>query len=470
MGLAFILAAVTLSAEPAPAAGTIPPEKRVDYVNRSADRLKGPNAWKHYRRADDAFVWIGELADEADDADWANAVREVEMNSHVLETAPAWSEAHAEVIEDWLTANEKVLKAIKKATRYTRCHVPVDGRNERFHRVANTAIPTELLYLSTLMAIKANDCARRGRWKEAYQWNVRMHRLSSHLQQLPFRGKHGMATRPEREAAALFLALLGRHYRDDAPKFLERARALDEHRCPDAVIDEVEALRARDYVEACHEWAEDSTRHPDLGESFSSRRAWDNSRLPQNVYRASPHTSLDDLRTAIRNNSVEQELAVAKKLDVLRSEWNARPFHQAWKQRDAFLASYCETMQTAPGLSAEGCSFIDTYQAAMYRELTNLHRTAVDCVVAIHEFRKANGHLPKSLADLVPDFAKTPHIDSFSGKPLIYHATSDGDDFTLHSVYLNQVDNGGLHAPGVEPGGDFVFWPPPLRKITALEP
>ncbi len=471
MGLAFILAAVTLSAEPAPAAGTIPPEKRVDYVNRLADRLKGPNAWKHYRKAMDTFVPIYQLRIDEADPDRAAALDELDLNTRTLTLMPNWSTKQTKAIAGWLAANEKTLKTIKKATRYSRCQVPLEAKGRRLHDGVSTDLLVEFRPLARLTAMKANDCAQRGQWKEAYQWNARAHRMASHLHQRPFHVQHLVAAACERDAAAQFLALLSRHYPNDAPGQLEKARALDKHRCPVAVTDEVEALWARDHVESWHEWAQDPTRHPGLSEFLSSWTA-----LSQDVPTVEalagtpPFKDADELRAAIQASSVEHDLAVAKKLDTLYQEWIEPPFHQAWKQREAFHARYCESAKTAPSLAVYGCGDLQTHRLTMLRELTRLYRTATECVIAIHEFRDAKGHLPKSLADLVPDYAESPHIDSFSGKPMIFRVTEDGSDFTLYSVGSNQIDDGGLHGRELDDDSDFVFWPPPLRKIEALEP
>lgn len=65
-----------------------------------------------------------------------------------------------------------------------------------------------------------------------------------------------------------------------------------------------------------------------------------------------------------------------------------------------------------------------------------------DTSIAIEQFRRANGSLPLTLAELVPEFLPAVPIDSMDGNPLRYVVNDDG--YMLYSVGRNGVDDGGV--------------------------
>lgn len=77
-------------------------------------------------------------------------------------------------------------------------------------------------------------------------------------------------------------------------------------------------------------------------------------------------------------------------------------------------------------------------------------------VCALERFRLTNGHYPKRLEELVPQFiTQLPH-DIIGGKPLQYHRTADGK-FLLYSIGWNETDDGGQISQD-HTHGDWV-WP-----------
>ncbi len=67
---------------------------------------------------------------------------------------------------------------------------------------------------------------------------------------------------------------------------------------------------------------------------------------------------------------------------------------------------------------------------------------SADTALAIEQFRRANGKLPESLDELVPEFLAAIPMDPMDGEPLRYVVNDDGD--LLYSVGRNRVDDGGV--------------------------
>ncbi|MBC8352422.1 MAG: hypothetical protein H8E66_10570 [Planctomycetes bacterium] len=65
-----------------------------------------------------------------------------------------------------------------------------------------------------------------------------------------------------------------------------------------------------------------------------------------------------------------------------------------------------------------------------------------DTSLAIEMYRRVNGKLPQTLAELVPEFMDIVPIDPMDGDPLRYVVNDDG--YMLYSVGRNQVDDGGV--------------------------
>lgn len=69
-------------------------------------------------------------------------------------------------------------------------------------------------------------------------------------------------------------------------------------------------------------------------------------------------------------------------------------------------------------------------------------RRVVVTAIALKRFQLKNGKWPATLAGLSPEFLPSVPVDPCDGKPLKYHANSDGT-YLLYSVGENGVDDGG---------------------------
>ncbi len=75
---------------------------------------------------------------------------------------------------------------------------------------------------------------------------------------------------------------------------------------------------------------------------------------------------------------------------------------------------------------------------------TAINQAVVACALERH--RLARGNYPEKLEALLPEYAnKLPH-DIITGEPLKYRRLTE-NEFTLYSVGLNRVDDGGKPAP-----------------------
>jgi hypothetical protein len=84
------------------------------------------------------------------------------------------------------------------------------------------------------------------------------------------------------------------------------------------------------------------------------------------------------------------------------------------------------------------------------------------CELALRRYVLQNGHEPKTLAELTPDYLPAAPIDPYSGKPLVYRVSSTG--YQLYSVGPDGVDDGGKpmerkSATDIWPGDLHVYEP-----------
>ena len=460
MVLIHILMILTMSGgdfDPA----AIPPDKRIAYVNKLANRFTGINAAKEYAKAQDDYTPLWELCMDIPGDEAREACMSADEYAFGLPSAAQWSDERAATIRRWLNANKRTLDTLKVATRRKRCFRPANSEDGRLYAGIITTLGPSLMQLGTLMRIKAVHHAMRGEWDQAYKWNSRVHVAADHLYQEPFMIGELAAAAVERRACQQLLALLHRHPPRDVAGLLKAINAGDNRRTPRNTIGKCETLWVWDYAEAWHEWARDPDKHPDLTEQADT---WlgpnDLTDIENSIFGSSPFESTEALREALRASSVEQDWKVSLRADEVDTRWHAKPFHVAWKESAEFEREYCEVVLAAPSLAFFGCGKLNSSQFRMLREETAMLRTAVTCAVAIHQYRDKKGRLPKRLEDLVPEFIETAPIDPYSGRPFVYRAKAD--DFILYSVGSDQDDDGGKHTNEFREPGDRVFWPPPV--------
>jgi hypothetical protein len=96
---------------------------------------------------------------------------------------------------------------------------------------------------------------------------------------------------------------------------------------------------------------------------------------------------------------------------------------------------------------------------ALDREIDRQARALVTRAgLAVERYRLAEGHLPKSLDDLVPIYTKITPEDPFNGENLRYRRLKTG--FVVYSVNDDLSDNGGaeISKKRLDPGGKLLPW------------
>jgi hypothetical protein len=167
------------------------------------------------------------------------------------------------------------------------------------------------------------------------------------------------------------------------------------------------------------------------------------------------------------------------------------------EQRNAVQAPTWMQMRQLPGVTNE-VLFQSKYQSRV-QAMMNIHRISMGfqrqgssflgraaeaeaerriliTAIALERHRGKYGSYPKTLAELTPEFLKTPLPDFMDGQPLRYRLTDDGH-FLLYSVGQDCVDNGGkilasedrtaalreFRSTGTLPESDIV-WPLPASS------
>jgi type II secretory pathway pseudopilin PulG len=148
---------------------------------------------------------------------------------------------------------------------------------------------------------------------------------------------------------------------------------------------------------------------------------------------------------------------------------NAPPFRGA---PGSPVTTHLNSRPTGFGLFRQGYGLMR--RAAEAEAMRRLAVTAL----ALERYRLRQGSYPKTLDGLVPDFLPTAPIDFMDGKPLRYHTTDD-NRFTLYSIGLDCIDDGGQmtriesqssgssRGIGRREGPDLV-WPRPATREEML--
>jgi hypothetical protein len=104
--------------------------------------------------------------------------------------------------------------------------------------------------------------------------------------------------------------------------------------------------------------------------------------------------------------------------------------------------------------SETGLAFAGTIRRAMTAEVT---RNTVITAIALKRYQLKYGAYPDTLSRLVPQFLAAVPNDPVDGKPLRYRLNTDGS-FTLYSIGLNRIDDGGNPSLDVSSSGGTSYW------------
>jgi len=147
-----------------------------------------------------------------------------------------------------------------------------------------------------------------------------------------------------------------------------------------------------------------------------------------------------------------------------------------------FQSKYSSRIQTMMNLHEMSMAFMKQRSSLLGRSAeAEAERRVIITALALERYRGKFGAYPATLAELMPDFLKTPLPDFMDGQPLRYRLTDDGH-FLLYSVGLDCVDNGGKiltreermtalresRSTGIAPEADLV-WPLPAGDTAIQE-
>jgi len=463
-----MLIVAMFGAEPDPR--TIPAGERIAYVNRLADRHKGRDAAKYHQQAAERFVPLHQLYwpyVEAGDLTKVELYQHVERNLHALWLAARWRPDEQRILEEWVKANSETLQALAQAYRRKRCYQPVDEGTRSF---VDIEFFLEGMYYAQLQLIVAATAALHGEWEAAYTGNLCVHRLATHAYQQPLDVHQLMAMTIERLAQEQLRWFLRCHPPADWVTLKEQLASGDDMRCPPELLGVVGRLYLYDTIEAWHEWATNAAKHPYLSDmadaQYGAASAQVDAGLPPDVsLPKSRYQSVEELRAALQQSSVEHDWAVALEAQKIHDRWDALPFHEAWRTRDDMAKEYCEKARSAPALEALGCSTWALTNSRGLAVSTELERTATFTIIALLQHRQEEGRFPAALSDLVPKYLREVPIDSFSGQPLPYRLTKGDQDFILYSIGQDQKDDQGVAKDPMGREGDVVYWPPAEVKV-----
>lgn len=448
----------------------IPAKERVAYVNKLADRLSGENGAKDLELAAKCYTSVEDLREwDAPEAQRA-ACRQVSFNEAALAMADGWKGSNRRIIEEWLVANTKCLRTLKQALTFDRCYQAYCSAGGRAH-IALTEMHSIRIRLAGLLAMKANDESFHGRWDAAYEWNLRIQELAACSYRQPMLIDWLLAERNEILGYQQYLCFLRRHFPADPGRLIRRVEELDGLRVPDSIQEAAEAICLWDLIETAFTWVNKPATEANYGELISS--ALDNSEICE-LHKAfgnvCPYASVGEYLSALRTSSAEHDWAAIRKADRIYRKWYREPFHEAWSKVGDFRVRYWEAVRAAPSIAVFGCpSLIQPDRGRFSAVTAGAYRRAVQTVIAIKDYERKKGKLPKSLKQLPRSFDLAAAVDPFSGEPWVYRRSVEGGDFILYSVGSDQKDDGGRHVAGWLEEGDHVFWPPQTPEVKRTE-
>ena len=162
----------------------------------------------------------------------------------------------------------------------------------------------------------------------------------------------------------------------------------------------------------------------------------------QNAYLQ--HGDADDKRDMLlfhRDREIELRNAIKAtnwaQMRRLRGVTNVIFFHSKYPTRAEMMRN---TREISRRIQERGNSILGLAAE------TEAERRLIVTALALERYRERQGSYPNSLAGLVPEFLKTVPLDFMDGQPQRYRR-ADESRFTLYSVGLDCVDNGGKLQP-----------------------
>ncbi len=142
---------------------------------------------------------------------------------------------------------------------------------------------------------------------------------------------------------------------------------------------------------------------------------------------------------------------LADRKEIVRFHHSYLDSAEAWIRTPAWkrptLDDPFENEDTVVGRTRYALAFALTPavgRALRQGEQFDQQRNAAMVVIAVELFRRREGRLPETLAELTPAYLPTVPVDMFDGGPLKYRV--DGDSFIVYSIGNDYMDDGGRAA------------------------
>jgi hypothetical protein len=469
---ACLLAPAAGAVQQMPDPTTIPVEQRLAAVNRLFESLDGAETDRHYRSAAEKYrathdkeafgVGVGGAGAEAD---W-EAGGWLDNNESVLCLRFDWPGERVAIVDRWLKVNADALTALRQATQGQRWHRAYESKTGRLADVDPTAGIVAFRRLARLRALAAARLAVDGRWDEAALEGARNLRTAGHLRAAPLMMLQVTAGSIQDLATEQLCALLPHLSAGGLTRLSTALRAAGAlPGASDAQTTWAERLSMLDLIEQYHEWARDAARHPHLAEQIESFLALHRSAKDAGLERAglkfepSSFESLDAFRAAVLMTTPEASWRTFLEQEAAYDAWAAEPLHAALPKRAALGERLRQFAGQDPVCRLFGD--LDPFGVGHFRVLRATRaarRSALDVLIALHQYRAQHGDWPATLDALAPALLISLPKDPFTGRGLRY--VRNGSGFVLYSLGEDQADGGGVRGEGG--AGDLVFWPPAI--------
>lgn len=427
------------------------PQQRAARVRALTMRPEGEAAWREYQRA---LAKLRPFYDALESADGPPVNRLDAPGPARVALQATWADADAESAARWIAMSAESLRGIRAATDRPQAAVPPKFEDGRF-----TDLDCDALWArraAELLLIEAAQARMQGNIEAALDATRRVMRVAEHAYQQPWGFAQLTGMWVERAAHAHLLRLADRLAEKDVLKTIELLKQAGATRCRVESVLEIEALYDFEFYAACDAWARDRKAHRAFETSLEM---W----FPGiSLTGTEPAFTMDQFQAALQGWTLER-LWQARQTRVEHcSKWEARPFHERW--RDVEVAD-AEGLRLAK-LDPIGRLTIGAFAAmapvvsggAYGPALTRTGRNATATAIAVLDFRRAAKRLPKDLPELCRRYPKLEPTDHFTGAPLVYRSKPDGS-WLLYSLGSDQTDDSGRHNGFAREPGDYVFWP-----------
>lgn len=438
---------------PLPDPERVASNERIAVVNRLFESADGAEIDRYYRDALRSYVWPFQLAAEVPTgpdsqpmdrsaSDW------IQANEYALQMRFDWPAESVAHVDRWLAANAECLSALEKVTGGERWYQPLAAETGRLFNVDLFSLAAQMSRLARLRTVAAARLAHAGKHADAMREAIATLRMAAHADQRPFAFWRKLGGACEHAALKQLAGLLP--FLKPA-ELLELEGAYDSHlaspRANTRAIAFAESLYLVDYIECLHEWARDEARHASMREDLAQVLSM-HATMPElrelGLWVKKPWLdTVDQLKAELLKTTPEKSWSVALRQERCFEEWAALPLNLSIARFDPWVAQLQEIVRECPALRLNyEVDLLPPGESRLHSGYRAASRAGFSTLLALHRFKADYNHWPASLGELVPGYLSRLPEDPFSGEPLKYRRSPDGN-FVLYSVAENLQDDGG---------------------------